>query len=171
MASSSSSNQQVNEAQAAAPPSSKFSEIAIGRGLKDVVGVVSNWSICRPIQKRDVPADPSADVDDPDDDFGLYEDNGPTGRGHDKLFFVSLTCGAEEPSCATKLNVYFYDRWAEKCRFLTKGDILIFNATPSIVHKHPDGDDRNEDDHACCLSVEEGAAHQFEVSVAKLVLV
>lgn len=32
------------------------------------------------------------------------------------------------------IDVYFYDIWAEKCKFVQVGDVVIINAPHSVVH-------------------------------------
>ena len=140
-------------------PATKFSDIVVGKGLHAVIGVVVTRSMCRPIsQRRD-----AEDMENSDDDFANYDDNGPAGRrSHKKVFDVTLACGTIPSSCTKKLNAYFYDKWAEKLQFLREGDTVVITCDEGVVRTHPEGEERDTDDHACCLVIGDGGLEMAE---------
>jgi hypothetical protein len=92
--------------------------------LYAVVGVVSTRTTSRPIKIQRHNAE---DMENSDDDFADHDDNVRGGRRSHKreVFDVTLACGLLPPSCPTKLNVYCYDKWAEKLQFLREGDTVV----------------------------------------------
>ena len=142
------------QAQAQAQVARTVAEVTVGLGLQSVAGRVTQVQMLRPIEE---------DLDDEQEP----PDFGPKARDHEKVFMVTFMCAEEPASCGTQMKVYFYDAWSEKCKFLTPGDLVVITCAPAVVCAHPLGAHRDEDDHACCLTLEEGPGFAIEVCVPR----
>lgn len=59
----------------------------------------------------------------------------------------------DTPRNEHRINLFLYDRWAEKCSFLAAGDVVTVTGPPSIVYDNPEhASDPHE--HPYCLAVQ-----------------
>ena len=134
-------------------PARTLAEVTVGNGLQGFAGKVVQRQLLRPIDAEDEEVD--------------VLDVGPKARNHQRVFVVVLLCAVG--SCTTKIYLYAYDEWAEKIKFLHPDDLVVITSGPAVVNAHPYGENRFDDDHPCCLTLEHGIDCAIEVpSVLKM---
>ena len=69
----------------------------------------------------------------------MFTDDGPLAKASHKVFSLSMysfrgdSSERRESRADADVMVYFYDVWAEKCAFLSSGDVLTISGPASMV--------------------------------------
>ena len=120
------------------PPAKSISSVCIGRDLDSVKGTVSDiWSY-RSIE----PSNEDADENE------VFEDDGPLFTAYSRVFNVTIAMS----NTLSTINVFFYDKWADECKHLLKGeDVTISGSHTLVLENSRYGTSAGE--HACCIAV------------------
>jgi hypothetical protein len=103
-----------------------------------VTGVVRNvWNIrdCQTAATENNSS--SSSTEEVSHDLTMFTDDGPLAKDSHRVFSLSMYSFRGESSQrregSTEVMLYFYDIWAEKCVFLSSGDILTISGPASMV--------------------------------------
>ena len=116
---------------------STVAEVAVDRDLLDLDSIVVSFSNYRAIEKDC-------------DEEGVFDD-GPRAKLHERVFSIIVRCNGNPKSSDQLLYCYFYDIWADKCKFLTEGDRIIVSGPSRMILKNPLNFIGDEVDHKFCL--------------------
>jgi hypothetical protein len=71
------------------------------------------------------------------DDATLFTDDGPLAKDSQHVFSLSMYSfrgdSSQRRESPTEVMLYFYNEWAEKCAFLSSGDILTLSGRARMV--------------------------------------
>jgi hypothetical protein len=92
-------------------------EVRVGKSLNELDGLVRNRYNLRAIEGN----------------ASEFNDEGPRRTLHSKVFNILLMLSNQTTNSTKGIDVFFYDKWAEKCQFLQPGDLLKISGPPEMI--------------------------------------